>query len=129
MTATATTPHRPAATVDGKRPKGRETWSLELEPTTDVLAELAGRRPNGQILVGFAAEHGEEGIERARAKLAAKRVDLVVFNDVSRDDVGFDATDNEVVLVSAHEERRVEKTSKERVASAILDEVVRLLGA
>ena len=125
--AAAVADYRPAEALAIKRPKDRSGWSLELEPTTDVLAELAGRRPNGQILVGFAAEHGEEGIERARAKLAAKRVDLVVFNDVSRDDVGFDATDNEVVLVSAHEERRVEKTSKERVASAILDEVVRLL--
>ena len=127
LMAAAVADYRPAEAVDGKRPKDREAWALPLEPTTDVLAELAARRRNGQILVGFAAEHGEEGLERARAKLAAKGVDLVVFNDISRADVGFDAPDNEVVLVSAQEERRVEKTSKTRVASAILDEVGRLL--
>jgi len=127
LMAAAVADYRPAESVAGKRPKDREAWALRLEPTTDVLAELAGRRRNGQILVGFAAEHGEAGLERARAKLAAKGVDLVVFNDISRADVGFDAQDNEVVLVSAREERRVEKTSKTRVASAILDEVARLL--
>jgi phosphopantothenoylcysteine decarboxylase / phosphopantothenate---cysteine ligase len=127
LMAAAVADYRPAEALDGKRSKDREPWALQLEPTTDVLAELAGRRRNGQILVGFAAEHGQEGLERARAKLAAKGVDLVVFNDVSRADVGFDAPDNEVVLVSAQEERRVEKASKTRVASVILDEVARLL--
>ena len=80
------------------------------------------------MLVGFAADRGEQGLERAREKLAAKRVDLIVFNDVSRDDVGFDAAENEVVLVSAQGERRVEKAAKERIAAAILDEVAERLG-
>ena len=75
------------------------------------------------MLVGFAADRGEEGLERAREKLANKRADLIVFNDVARDDVGFDALDNEVVLVSAEGERRIEKAPKERIAAAILDEV------
>ena len=76
-------------------------WQIELEPTTDVLKALGERRTNGQVLVGFAAETGAAGLERARMKLAAKRVDLIVYNDVSRDDVGFDAEENEVVIVSA----------------------------
>ena len=82
---------------EGRRRRGRST----LEPTADVLRTLGERRTNGQVLVGFAADHGEQGLARAREKLKRKRVDLVVYNDVSRDDIGFDAEDNEVVLVSA----------------------------
>jgi phosphopantothenoylcysteine decarboxylase/phosphopantothenate--cysteine ligase len=57
-----------------------------------------------------------------------KNADLVVYNDVSRADIGFDARDNEVVLVTAHGERRVPKASKREIAAAILDEVESLLG-
>ena len=79
------------------------------------------------MLVGFAADHGEAGLARARKKLEAKGSDLIVFNDVSRDDIGFDAGENEVVLVSPAEERRIQKAPKERIASEILDEIVKLL--
>jgi phosphopantothenoylcysteine decarboxylase/phosphopantothenate--cysteine ligase len=96
---------------------------VTLEPTTDVLRELGSRRTNGQLLVGFAADRGERGLERAREKLGNKRADLIVFNDVARDDIGFDSAENEVVLISAHGERRIEKAAKERIAAAILDEV------
>ena len=75
------------------------------------------------MLVGFAAETGEGGLERARTKLATKQVDFIVYNDVSREDVGFDAEENEVVIVSAESERRVDKASKNEIAAAILDEV------
>ena len=128
LMAAAVADYRPAEPEQGKRPKDREPWTVTLEPTDDVLRELGERRTNGQILVGFAADRGEQGLERAREKLAAKRVDLIVFNDVSRDDVGFDAAENEVVLVSARGERRVEKAAKERIAAAILDEVAERLG-
>jgi len=121
--AAAVADYRPAEAEEGKRPKDDEPWTVTLEPTTDVLRELGSRRTNGQLLVGFAADRGERGLERAREKLANKRADLIVFNDVGRDDIGFDARDNEVVLVSAHGERRIEKAAKERIASAILDEV------
>jgi phosphopantothenoylcysteine decarboxylase/phosphopantothenate--cysteine ligase len=128
LMAAAVADYRPAEPEEGKRPKDGEPWTVTLEPTADVLRELGERRTNGQILVGFAADRGEQGLERAREKLATKRVDLIVFNDVSRDDVGFDAADNEVVLVSAQGERRVEKAAKERIAAAILDEVAERLG-
>ncbi len=128
LMAAAVADYRPAEPEEGKRPKDREPWTVTLEPTDDVLRELGERRTNGQILVGFAADRGEQGLERAREKLAAKRVDLIVFNDVSRDDVGFDAAENEVVLVSAQGERRVERAAKERIAAAILDEVAERLG-
>ena len=128
LMAAAVADYRPAEPESGKRPKDGEPWTVTLEPTTDVLRELGERRRNGQVLVGFAADTGDEGLERAREKLASKRVDLVVFNDVSRDDIGFDAADNEVVLVSADGDRRLEKASKERIAAAILDAVAERLG-
>jgi len=130
LMAAAVADYRPAAREAAKRPKDGNDWTVTLEPTTDVLRELGARRTNGQLLVGFAADTGERGLERAREKLAAKRADLIVFNDISRDDVGFDAVDNEVVLVSAEGEQRLEKASKERIAAAILDAVAeRLRGA
>ena len=79
------------------------------------------------MLVGFAADQGESGLERAREKLARKAVDLVVFNDVAADGIGFDAADNEVVLVSADGERSVARAPKPRIAAEILDAVEELL--
>jgi phosphopantothenoylcysteine decarboxylase/phosphopantothenate--cysteine ligase len=127
LMAAAVSDYRPAQTDEGKRPKSEETWTIELEPTADVLRGLGENRANGQVLVGFAAETADNGLERARRKLADKQVDLVVYNDVSRDDVGFDSEDNEVVIVSAQGERRVEKAPKKTIAAAILDEVEHLI--
>jgi len=129
LMAAAVADYRPAEAQADKRGKDGNTWTVTLEPTIDVLRELGARRANGQLLVGFAADTGERGLERAREKLAAKRVDLIVFNDVSRDDIGFDAAENEVVLVAADGERRLEKAPKERIAAAILDEVAVRIGA
>lgn len=127
LMAAAVADYRPTETEDAKRPKDEKSWQIELEPTVDVLKSLAERRENGQVLVGFAAETGADGLERAREKLARKRVDLIVFNDVSREDVGFDAAENEVVILSSEGERRVGKAAKEEIAAAILDEVERLV--
>src|SRR5262249_27016494 len=127
--AAAVSDYRPAAPSDRKRPKDDETWTVELEPTIDVLAALGARRSNGQVLVGFAADGAEPGLERARGKRRAKNADLVVFNDVSRPDIGFDVEENEVVLLSEEGERIIEKAPKPVVAAAVLDEVERLLSA
>ena len=123
--AAAVADYRPAEVVAGKRGKDGGAWTLELEPTTDVLHAL-GEREDGPLLVGFAAESGG-GIERARQKLTDKQVNLVVFNDVSREDIGFDSEENEVTLIGRGGERRVDKAPKRAVAGAILDEVARLL--
>ena len=123
--AAAVADYRPADAVAGKRGKDGAAWTLELEPTTDVLRAL-GEREDGPLLVGFAAESGG-GIDRARRKLTDKKVNLVVFNDVSREDIGFDSEENEVTLIGRDGERRVEKAPKRAVAGAILDEVARLL--
>ena len=127
LMAAAVSDYRPAQTNEAKRPKDEKTWQIELQPTADVLRGLGESRKNGQVLVGFAAETAANGLERARKKLSDKQVDLIVYNDVSRDDVGFDAKENEVVIVSARGERRVEKAPKEAIAAAILDEVEHLI--
>jgi len=127
LMAAAVSDYRPSQTSDAKRPKDESRWKIDLEPTADVLKGLGERRTNGQVIVGFAAEASTDGLDRARAKLADKKVDLVVYNDVSREDVGFDSEGNEVVIVSARGERVVEKAPKEAIAAAILDEVERLI--
>ena len=126
--AAAVADYRPVEALATKRPKDRSSWSLELEPTIDVLAALGERRVPGQILVGFAADHGEPGLERAREKLTRKKADLLVFNDVSRTDIGFESADNEVTLIDGAGERTIAKASKDAIAAAILDQVERLLG-
>ncbi len=78
--------------------------------------------------MGFAADHGDTGLERARQKLRTKNADLFVFNDVGRDDIGFESSENEVTLVSAAGDRAIAKASKDDIAASILDEVERLLG-
>jgi phosphopantothenoylcysteine decarboxylase/phosphopantothenate--cysteine ligase len=126
--AAAVADYRPAEALATKRPKDRAAWTVELEPTTDVLRELGKARLPGQVLVGFAADQGQRGLERAREKLASKNADLFVFNDVGRDDIGFETRDNEVTLVSGSGERLVAKAPKDEIAASILDEVERLLG-
>jgi phosphopantothenoylcysteine decarboxylase / phosphopantothenate---cysteine ligase len=125
--AAAVADYRPTEASADKRPKDDGTWQVELEPTDDVLVTLGAGSVNGRILVGFAAEAGEDGLGRARAKRTGKNADLVVYNDVARSDVGFESVENEVVLISEAGERKVDKAPKERVAAEIWDEVERLL--
>jgi phosphopantothenoylcysteine decarboxylase/phosphopantothenate--cysteine ligase len=126
--AAAVADYRPSDPLDAKRPKDTDTWTIELERTQDVLAELGQRRRNGQVLVGFAADEGEAGLERARTKLTNKRGNLFVYNDVSRSDIGFESDWNELVLLTHDGERTVSRRSKEECAVAILDEIETLLG-
>jgi phosphopantothenoylcysteine decarboxylase/phosphopantothenate--cysteine ligase len=128
LLAAAVADYRPAEALATKRPKSGDAWTLELEPTADIALALGEGKQPGQVLVAFGAEHGEEGLERKRLMLVDKKADLVVYNDVSRDDIGFDAPENEVVLVTPEGERRVPKAPKRVIAAAILDEVERLLG-
>ena len=122
LMAAAVADFRPRAAADEKLSKtGRDTLALELEATTDVLSVLSAERRDGQTLVGFAAEHGAGAVERARAKLERKGLDAVVLNDISRSDIGFDASENEVTLVTAEGERHLPKAPKAAIARAIVD--------
>jgi phosphopantothenoylcysteine decarboxylase/phosphopantothenate--cysteine ligase len=120
--------YRPVVSRATTRPKDREGWTVELEPTTDVLATLGEQRVPGRLLVGFAADHGAHGLERAREKLGRKNADLFVFNDVARDDIGFDSPVNAVTIGARSGERVLAKAPKTEIAAAVMDEVERLLG-
>lgn len=129
LMAAAVADFRPSDCVDGKIKKGgRDHLTLKLEPTADIICGLsAGRRPD-QTLVAFAAEHGSDGIEQARSKLTAKCVDAVVFNDISRQDIGFESELNEVTIVSKQKDHQLPRASKQDIADGILDEIERLRG-
>jgi phosphopantothenoylcysteine decarboxylase/phosphopantothenate--cysteine ligase len=119
---------RPTAAAQDKIKKDAGIPTLALEPTEDVLSALGGQRRQGQLLVGFAAEHGASALDYGRGKLASKRLDAVVVNDISRPGIGFDASENEVTILTVDGvERAVEQASKVRVAQAVLDELERLL--
>lgn len=133
LMAAAVSDFRPAVAEEGKiKKKGREGLAVRLEPTPDVLQRLSGGRRPGQTLIGFAAEHGQEGLADARAKLERKRLDAVVLNDISRPDIGFDSPDNEVTILTADgPDLAVSRGPKAEVAGAVLDQVeaLRALGA
>jgi phosphopantothenoylcysteine decarboxylase/phosphopantothenate--cysteine ligase len=126
LMAAAVADYRPAAAHAGKLKKDDTGGELELRlvRTPDVLATLAARRRPGQLLVGFAAEHGEGALAYGRDKLARKDLDAVVVNDVSAPGIGFDAAQNEVTIVTPGSERHVPRASKAEVAAAILDAVL-----
>jgi phosphopantothenoylcysteine decarboxylase/phosphopantothenate--cysteine ligase len=127
LLAAAVADYRPAEALAAKRPKDREGWTLELEPTQDIAHALGSQKRAGQILVAFGAEHGPDGLVRKREMLETKNADLVVFNDVGRPDIGFDVGENEVVLITRDGERTVPKAPKQAIAAAILDAVEELL--
>jgi phosphopantothenoylcysteine decarboxylase / phosphopantothenate---cysteine ligase len=126
LMAAAVADYRPADAHAGKIKKDRTgvELNLSLVRTTDVLSSLADRRRPGQLIVGFAAEHGEGALAYGRDKLERKKLDAIVVNDIGGAGIGFESTDNEVWIVTADEERHVPKASKGRIAAAILDAVL-----
>ena len=123
--AAAVADYRLRETVALKIKSKQSSLSLELTPNPDILKEIADRRP-AAFLVGFAAETHEVAVQAA-AKLRAKGVDLLVANDVSRAGIGFDADDNEVLLVDRWgESRALPRGPKPAIADAILDRVIAL---
>jgi phosphopantothenoylcysteine decarboxylase/phosphopantothenate--cysteine ligase len=127
LMAAAVADFRPAAPADTKLKKDeREELVIELERTPDILSGLAAIRRPDQVLIGFAAEHGERAVEYGREKLARKGLDAVVVNDIARPDIGFEGPQNEVTIVMARGERHVPRASKAEVARAILDVVEEL---
>jgi phosphopantothenoylcysteine decarboxylase/phosphopantothenate--cysteine ligase len=123
LMAAAPADFRPERVAEGKLKRKGSGLDLHLEPTEDILAGLAGQRADGQTIVGFAAEHGVGGSGRARDKLVRKGADLIVLNDVSDSEIGFESERNAVTLISADDEREVQIDSKEAIAEAILQRV------
>lgn len=122
-----------AAAVSDYRPKHRApqkmkrngALSLELEPTEDILAEVARHRREGAFVVGFAAET-ENVLENARGKLIRKGVDAILVNDVSHAGTGFDSERNAATLLTASEAIEFAEMPKREMAGRLLDEVARL---
>jgi phosphopantothenoylcysteine decarboxylase/phosphopantothenate--cysteine ligase len=121
------------AAVSDYRPKSAASekikrtgpMSLELEPTTDILAEIAAKKQPGQLVIGFAAET-QDVLENARKKLTSKSLDAIVVNDVSREGIGFDSDRNAVTILTHDELVEVPETTKWEVAQRVLDQVVKL---
>jgi phosphopantothenoylcysteine decarboxylase/phosphopantothenate--cysteine ligase len=127
LMAAAVADFRPAKPAAGKLKKDAGVPApIELEATEDVLSGLAASKRPGQLVIGFAAEHGE-AVANGRKKLERKRLDAVVVNDTSQPEIGFDALDNEVTILAVDGgERHVARGSKGEIADAVLDEVERL---
>jgi phosphopantothenoylcysteine decarboxylase/phosphopantothenate--cysteine ligase len=118
---------RPSAELNGKLSRGEHArLTLELEATPDILAALAAQRRPGQAIVGFAAEHGAGGLERARAKLERKQADVIVYNDIAVEGIGFDSADNEVTLISKAGEQQLSRAGKGDIARQLLDAIEQL---
>jgi phosphopantothenoylcysteine decarboxylase/phosphopantothenate--cysteine ligase len=127
LMAAAVADFRPADPASTKLKKAEhDGMTIELEPTPDVLRGLAAGRREGQVLVGFAAEHGGDPLAEARRKLRDKGLDAVVLNDVSRAGTGFEVPTNEVTIVTAGDDRHVPLSTKGEIAAAVLDEVAAL---
>ena len=130
LMAAAVADFAPAQTAAGKLKKDAGIPDLELAPTADVLGALSAARRPGQMLVGFAAEHGDGAVAYAAGKLERKRLDAIVVNDISTPGIGFDSTENEVTILSADGAvTEVPRGTKREVARAVLDEVQRLRAA
>jgi len=113
-----------AKSASPQKIKRKGPLTLELEPTADILKEISLHKQS-QIVVGFAAET-ENALENARQKLAAKQLDAIVVNDVSREGIGFDSDRNEVTIITHDEVVEVPETTKWEVAQRVLDQVVRI---
>lgn len=122
--AAAVADYRPARAADCKIKKSGEKLLIELEQTEDILAEI-GRAKNAQVVIGFAAETNNV-LDNARKKLLSKRADLIVANDVSARDAGFDVDTNRIALVSEVETTELPLLSKREAADRILDSALRI---
>lgn len=125
--AAAIADYRPSTRAEQKIKKTEESVTLTLERTPDVLANVAASRTNGMLVVGFAAET-ENMIANARTKLRSKKLDVIVANDVTRNDSGFDSRTNAITIITAHNDQAVElpALSKSEAANRILDVIVSL---
>jgi len=119
LMAAAPADFRPAEIAPGKLRREGDL-DLRLQPTTDILGGLEASK--GQTVVGFAAEHGND-VERARQKLTRKGLDLIVLNDISNPEIGFDTPENAATLISSTEEAHLSQAPKDVIAEQILDHV------
>ena len=126
LMAAAPADYRPAAPLEKKARRGEGALKVELEPTPDILSGTAGRRKKGAVIVGFALETGD-AVAGATAKLASKRLDLVVANDATEPGAGPEVPTNRVTIVSRSGAEALPLLDKSEAAEVILDRVQVLL--
>ena len=122
--AAAVADFRPKKPASGKLDKSAGIPTIELEPVTDILKSVSLTRDADQTIVGFAAEHGS-AVERAAGKMAAKSLDLMVCNDISDPEIGFDSAVNAVTLITPDSRTEIPTASKLEVARKIVDAISR----
>jgi phosphopantothenoylcysteine decarboxylase / phosphopantothenate---cysteine ligase len=119
----AVSDYRPKA-IASQKLKRSGNMTLELEPTADIVSEIA-RNKHSQLIIGFAAET-ENVLENARKKLLSKSLDAIVVNDVSHEGIGFDSDRNAVTIITHHDIVEVSETTKWEIAQRVLDQIIRL---
>jgi len=127
IAAAAVSDYRPSERAASKIKKSDETLTLTLEPTRDILADVAAARQNGLIVVGFAAET-DDVLNMARTKMERKRLDAIVANDVTKEGSGFDSETNVVTILTRSSDLPIELPLMSKLAAShrILDEIARL---
>ena len=124
LMAAAPADFRASKVAEGKLARD-DSLDLHLEPTEDILAGLTATRTDQQTIVAFAAEAGNDA-ERAREKLARKKADLMVLNDISNPAIGFESQENAVTLIDSASDTPIPQASKDAIADAILERVDQL---
>ena len=124
--AAAVGDYRPKSAADQKiKRQAGASITLDLEGTSDILAELGKRKSGKQILIGFAAET-QNVLENARKKLLTKSLDAIVVNDVSQPGIGFDSERNAVTIITRHDVIDVPESSKWDVAQRVIETAIKL---
>ncbi|MGB7068074.1 MAG: bifunctional phosphopantothenoylcysteine decarboxylase/phosphopantothenate--cysteine ligase CoaBC [Pyrinomonadaceae bacterium] len=127
--AAAVADYRPADVATAKIKKdGNEMMSLNLVKTPDILSDVAKNRPNGLIVVGFAAETNDV-IEYAKSKMEKKKLDMVIANDITKPGAGFNTDTNIATIISGNNQIELPLMSKRELADLILDEILDLRNA
>jgi phosphopantothenoylcysteine decarboxylase/phosphopantothenate--cysteine ligase len=124
--AAAPADYRPRTASEEKLPRTDGSLKIELEPTQDILTATASKRREGAVVVGFALE-SEDGVNRAKAKLERKQLDLVVLNMAREPGSGFETDTNRVTLISKEHVQELPQLPKREVAEFLLDRVEALL--
>jgi phosphopantothenoylcysteine decarboxylase / phosphopantothenate---cysteine ligase len=123
--AAAVADYRPKTVADNKIKKNNESLTIELERTTDILADVSAHRHNGLLVVGFAAETND--VENyARDKMKRKNLDMIVANDVTKKGAGFGSDDNQATIITKEKTNELPLMSKNELSNKILDEIIEL---
>jgi phosphopantothenoylcysteine decarboxylase/phosphopantothenate--cysteine ligase len=124
--AAAVADYRPSNAANAKIKKDvKETMTLELTKTPDILSEVAKKRSNGLLVIGFAAETNDV-VSYARSKMEKKGLDMVVANDITKEGAGFNTDTNIATIISKNSEIDLPLMSKRELADKILDEIRKL---